>query len=122
MSTSDVIVGLDDSAATQAALGWAAQDARGVRPAVDCVHVSAFIADPPVGWSPENTPPERRSDLELGPMAERVRTMFSSIGLDPLGVCTLSAERPAVVSSTSRVAPSYLRWALESTRRRRSRP
>jgi nucleotide-binding universal stress UspA family protein len=83
MSRSDVIVGLDDSVAAEAALGWAAQHARVYGLRLTAVHVSAFLADPPVGWSPDTAPPEGRPDLELGPMAERVRTGFSSINPDP---------------------------------------
>ena len=47
------------------------------------IHVVSFLADPPEGWSPENAPPERRSDDELGLMARRARTMFASIDPEP---------------------------------------
>lgn len=82
MAKTDVILGLDDSTAALAALDWAAQYARASGLRLTAVHVSPFLADPPAGWSPENAPPERRSNLELGPMAQRVRTMFSSIDPD----------------------------------------
>ena len=83
MARAEVILGLDDSAAALAALRWAARYARVCRLRLSAVHVSAFLADPPVGWTPENAPSEQRSDRELGPMSERLRQVFSSIDPEP---------------------------------------
>ena len=83
MARAEVILGLDDSPGAAAALRWAATYARRSGLRLSAVHVSPFLADPPAGWSPENAPPERRSDYELGAMAGRTRTMFASIDPDP---------------------------------------
>ena len=83
MARREVILGLDDSPGALAALRWEATYARRSRLRLSAVHVSPFLADPPADWSPENATPEHRSALELGPMADRARTMFASIDPDP---------------------------------------
>jgi len=83
MARPEVILGLDDSTAAAAALRWAATYARRSGLRLTAIHVSPFLADPPAGWSPENAPPERRSNDELGVMADRARTTFASIDPDP---------------------------------------
>lgn len=83
MARSGVILGLDDSPEAAAALRWAVTYARRSGLRLTAIHVVPFLADPPADWSPENAPPESRSDDEVGLMAARARTMFASIGPDP---------------------------------------
>ena len=83
MARAEVVVGLDDSRGAVAALRWAAAYARRFGLRLAAIHVSPFLADPPAGWSPDSAPPEDRSDYELGMMAGRARTIFTSIDPDP---------------------------------------
>ena len=83
MARREVILGLDDSPAALAALGWAAAAARRSGLRLYAVHVSPFLADPSADWTPEHASPGHRSGLELGGMAGQARTDFALINPDP---------------------------------------
>jgi hypothetical protein len=115
MARRGVILGLDDSPGALAALRWAATYARRSRLRLSAVHVSSFLADPPADWSPENAPPEHRSGLGLGPMADRARTMFASIDPDPEWGMYFLGGAPGRTLSTSRVIRRCSPWVPENT-------
>lgn len=71
MAGAELVLGLDDSLGAAAALRWATAFARRSGLLLAAIRVSPFLADPPSDWSAERAPPERRSDYELGSVADQ---------------------------------------------------